>query len=283
MGSGPDSALCYNCSAPLSGPFCAACGQKAKALNPTLGDLIHDFAHEMLHVDGRIFQTAKRLLISPGFLTLEIFNGRRTRWISPLRLYLVFSLIYFAASAADTRHVRITFNGGAQATADDLARLGFDSEQELQETMQRALHTWAPRVMFVLVPFYAWLVLLVCRRSGRNYPQHLFFAFHVHAAMFAAGALLAAARLTHNVIVARGFGVLTIVYAVVYVVASFKNVYGGSLRRAVMRAAIVAGVYWFAVIGATLAIMLPAVLGGRSGSELGARGLPPSLKLRRAG
>ena len=36
MGSGPDSALCYNCSAPLSGPFCAACGQKAKALNPTL-------------------------------------------------------------------------------------------------------------------------------------------------------------------------------------------------------------------------------------------------------
>ena len=37
----------------------------------------------------------------------------------------------------------------------------------------------------------------------------------------------------------------------------------GSLRRAVTRAAIVAGVYWFAVIGATLAIMLPAVLGGR--------------------
>ncbi len=46
-------------------------------------------------------------------------------------------------------------------------------------------------------------------------------------------------RLTHNAIIARVFGVLTIAYAVVYVVASFKNVYGGSLRRAVLSAAIV--------------------------------------------
>ena len=117
--------------------------------------------------------------------------------------------------------------------------------------------------MFVLVPFCAWLVLLVCRRSGRNYPQHLFFALHLHAALFAAGALLAAARLTHNTIIARAFGVLTIAYAVVYVVAAFKNVYGGSLRRAVLRAAIVSGIYWFAVVGATLAIILPAILGHR--------------------
>ena len=262
MGGGPDSAVCYNCGHPLSGPFCAACGQKAKTLNPNLHELLHDFSHEMLHVDGRIFQTVKRLLLSPGFLTVELFKGRRTRWIPPLRLYLVFSLIFFAASASESKNARITFDD-APAKTEDLARLGFDSEQEMQETMLRAQHTWAPRVMFVLVPFCAWLVLLVCRRSGRNYPQHLFFALHVHAALFAAGALLTAARLTHNTIIARVFGVLTIAYAVVYVVAAFKNVYGGSLRRAVLRAAIVSGIYWFAVVGATLAIILPAILGHR--------------------
>jgi uncharacterized protein DUF3667 len=262
MGSGPGSAVCHNCGESLSGRFCAACGQKAGPLNPTFRDLVHDFTHELLHVDGRIFQSVKKLLLSPGFLTLELFKGRRARWISPLRLYLVFSLLYFAASASSTENMRVTVGGGSSAeNADDLARLGFKSEQELQETAQRALHTWVPRVMFVLVPFSAWLVLVVYRRSGRNYPQHLFFALHVHAALFAAGAVLAAARLTGNVVAARLVGLLAILYAVVYVVTAFKNVYGGSLRRAVMRAAIVAGIYWVAIVGATLAILLPAVLG----------------------
>jgi hypothetical protein len=30
---------------------------------------------------------------------------------------------------------------------------------------------------------------LVSRRSGRNYPQHLYFALHVHAGWFFAGAV----------------------------------------------------------------------------------------------
>ena len=65
MGSGPDSALCYNCRAPLSGPFCAACGQKAKALNPTLGVLIHDFAHEMRGSGAPAFAKATAGRLSP--------------------------------------------------------------------------------------------------------------------------------------------------------------------------------------------------------------------------
>jgi hypothetical protein len=258
MGSGLDAAVCHNCGESLSGPYCAACGQKAKPLNPTLHDLFHDIVHEMLHVDGRIFQSVKKLLFSPGFLTLEVFNGRRARWVPPLRLYLVFSLIYFAAAATSgSRNTHVTFSG--KDTADELARLGFSSEEEMRETVSHAQHTWAPRVMFVLVPFAAWLVLLVCRRSERNYPQHLFFTLHVHAALFAAGALLAAARLTNNTTVSVLFAAIVIVYAVVYVVMAFKNVYGGSWGKAVMRAAIVAGIYWVAVVAATLAIILPAL------------------------
>ena len=255
MGSGPDSAFCYNCGAPLSGRFCAACGQKAKPLNPTLRDMLHDVTHEMLHVDGRIFQSIRRLLFSPGFLTLEVFNGRHARWISPLRLYLIFSLFYFAATATDTSSMRVTGDN------EDLAQIGFSSEQELRDTARHALNTWAPRVMFVLVPFSAVLVQLVCRRSGRNYPQHLFFALHLHAALFAVGTVLGGARLTHNEVVARVFGVLVFIYAAIYVVIAFKKVYGGSLPRAVMRAAIFAGIYWIATIGTTLAIVLPAIFG----------------------
>jgi hypothetical protein len=41
-----------------------------------------------------------------------------------------------------------------------------------------ALVEWVPRAMFVLVPLFAGLVALMVRRSGRNYPQHLYFALH---------------------------------------------------------------------------------------------------------
>lgn len=50
-------------------------------------------------MDGKILQSVKLLFTRPGFLTREYVEGRRIRYISPLRLYLVFSVAYFAVSA----------------------------------------------------------------------------------------------------------------------------------------------------------------------------------------
>ena len=93
-----DSEFCHNCGIRLVGRFCAACGQKALPLSVTLHDFIHELTHEILHVDGRIVQSIRRLL-SPGFLTREYIQGRRARWISPIRLYLIFSVAFFGLSA----------------------------------------------------------------------------------------------------------------------------------------------------------------------------------------
>src|SRR5262245_54559069 len=90
---------CPNCAAPLAGKFCAACGQKATPIRPTFSYFVHDLTHELLHVDGKIFKSIWLLLTRPGFLTHEYFLGRRARYISPIRLYLIFSLAFFAASA----------------------------------------------------------------------------------------------------------------------------------------------------------------------------------------
>jgi len=70
---------CPNCGRPLDGAFCATCGQKVRSLNPTLHDLLLDLTHELLHVDGKIFQSVRLLLMRPGFLTREYFEGRGYR------------------------------------------------------------------------------------------------------------------------------------------------------------------------------------------------------------
>lgn len=254
----PDSAHCHNCGALLAGPFCHACGQEARRLDPSLRDLLRDVTPELLNVDGRIFRSVRKLLFAPGFLTVEQNEGRRAGWVAPLRLYLIFSLIYFAVGSFGANSVRVNVSDDESAR-EDLARLGFQNEQELQGAIQNALATWAPRVMFVLVPLSAWLVQIVCRRQRRHYPQHLYFALHVHAAFFAVSALAAAAELTGLRLLAGAFKVVQVVYVAVYVVMAFKVVYGGPLRRAVLRAAISGALYFLAVVAAIVAVVLPAV------------------------
>ena len=258
----PDSTVCHNCRAPLAGPFCAACGQQAAPLNPRLHDLLRDVTHEMLNVDGRIFASVRRLLTSPGFLTVEQIEGRRAPWIPPLRLYLLFSLLYFGIAAVTPGATRVGVTGTDAETRTELQRLGFSSEQELQQAVAHAQKTWTPRVMFVLVPLFAWLVQVASRRSGRNYPQHLYFALHVHAAWFAVGTIAAgAAALTGSPILARLSSWATVLYGASYLALAFRRAYGLSLGRAVKRTLLVGVLYWIAVTLAIVAIVLPAVFG----------------------
>lgn len=80
---------CLNCGAELSGKFCTSCGQDAhEGRHPTLGHLAHDLLHEFLHLDGRIGRTLKALVLEPGRLTSEYWEGRIASWVRPLRLFL---------------------------------------------------------------------------------------------------------------------------------------------------------------------------------------------------
>ena len=137
-GATTTSTTCYNCGTPRSGPFCSECGQKAAPLDPTVHDFVHDFSHEMLHVDGRIFRSVWKLLASPGFLTREQFQGRRARWISPIRLYLIFSLLFFATVSVTASRVDIIQAENDPEVAAFLQRLGFTSPEALQEAVNDA-------------------------------------------------------------------------------------------------------------------------------------------------
>ena len=49
--------------------------------------------------DGRFASTVRALLQRSGMLTQEFLEGRRARYVSPLRLYLTTSLAYFLLAA----------------------------------------------------------------------------------------------------------------------------------------------------------------------------------------
>jgi hypothetical protein len=91
---------CGNCGATLMGPYCSNCGQHAHAIARTVSALFDDAWHIVTHVDSRFWQTLYILLFKPGKLTQEYFAERRARYLPPVRLYLVLSVLFFAFGLA---------------------------------------------------------------------------------------------------------------------------------------------------------------------------------------
>jgi len=87
--------LCDNCGAGVAGRYCGNCGQR---LEPPLHSLWHFLGvafEDVTHADSRLWRTLGALLFKPGFLTREFLHGRRARYLPPVRLYLVISLVFF--------------------------------------------------------------------------------------------------------------------------------------------------------------------------------------------
>jgi len=174
---------CRNCSAPLHGRFCHACGQKAIESRATVHDLLHEGLHELAHFDGKIFQTLKLLITKPGALTIEFLDGRRARYISPLRLYLTCSLLFFATSAVapdSPGTVRITETDVSSPAERQRAEQAMKAIDDLQDEIRHN----APRSMFVLMPVFGLLTWAFYRRAEPYYLPHLYYAIHFHSFVF---------------------------------------------------------------------------------------------------
>lgn len=86
---------CLNCGAELHGNHCHACGQPVKGMIRPLSSMLHDVADTIFNIDSRIFHSVLPLYFRPGFLTREYFAGRRTRYVTPFRLYFFLSVLAF--------------------------------------------------------------------------------------------------------------------------------------------------------------------------------------------
>jgi hypothetical protein len=87
--------LCRNCLAAVQGAFCAHCGQKQHSPIRHVGQVVGELFNDILNFDAKLLDTLKPLLFRPGLLSREYFDGRRARYVSPLKLYFFLSIVAF--------------------------------------------------------------------------------------------------------------------------------------------------------------------------------------------
>ena len=86
---------CRNCGTEAPLKFCPECGQETTLHPPTLGEFLHEFVGHYVALEGTLWRTLWLLVLRPGRLTREYLDGRRRRYVLPLRLYLTASFVFF--------------------------------------------------------------------------------------------------------------------------------------------------------------------------------------------
>lgn len=211
---------CGDCLAVVTGIYCAQCGQKQKSPVRHFRQLAGEFFNDVLNLDTRLLETFKALLFKPGLLSNEYFADRRTRYVGPIKLYFLLSIVAFfliqqsldtaveaetavvAPGKADADDMNFTignFNGKAWDAESNPIAVGWlpDAANDLmnerlgrlEKTVRRKdwtqlLHAGlaaTPQALLLLLPFFALLLKLAYLFRKRLYMEHLIVALHNHA------------------------------------------------------------------------------------------------------
>jgi hypothetical protein len=98
-----DARPCPNCGELLWGQYCASCGQRARVRMITFWELLKDAGDLLASLDSRLWRTLGLLLFRPGRLTLDYLQGRRARFVPPVRLFIASSIVFFFIATLNTR------------------------------------------------------------------------------------------------------------------------------------------------------------------------------------
>src|SRR5438045_9071335 len=137
----PPLPYCENCGGPMAGPFCAQCGQAAVDYRRSFRHIIVDVLDSFLSWDSKFFATIGWLIARPWHLTNQFLAGRRVRYVHPLRLYLLVSILFFFVVNYWAKSIHAD---PSKLSAEDRADIAADLDKEnlspdVKARIQRAL------------------------------------------------------------------------------------------------------------------------------------------------
>ncbi len=310
--------VCLNCDTIANEKFCANCGQSTRDIRISFKSLALDFLGDALTFDSKLFRTIKPLILKPGLLTADFMEGKRIRYVPPLRLFIFSSLVFFVtvhyampinrttaeeeiASALDGEKIDLEslnlqslnpdsedesapsdvnddptksertsrksrgFNvdAGSLQSGDTFWQKALDRAIKRQEARFQDMDSDEATKIFVnqlfqvlskaillLMPLFALMLKLLYVRRDPYYLDHLIFAFHYHAFLFAMITVLIWLNLIFDgpwIIVPTVF--ISIIVPLVHMFKSLRRVYGQEFFKTLVK--------FFVLMACYFGVMLP--------------------------
>jgi hypothetical protein len=287
-----DARPCPNCNELLWGQYCASCGQRARVRMITFWELLKDAGDLLASLDSRIWRTLGLLMFRPGRLTLDYLQGKRARYVPPMRLFISATLVFFFIATLNAKFdfgpdAELVQGNGAEVRAGGLqidtdcnvsyegvpewlARL-VPQERAVEiceritvdrgRSFARALLANVPAMMFLFLPLMALVMKLAYPLSGRYYAEHLLFLVHFHSFFFLLNIAVIVFRWGGN-LAAPGvlpLDVLTAaayLYVPVYLFRAMRRVYGQGFWLTSFKYLVLGWAYFSALVVTFIGLLL---------------------------
>lgn len=186
--------ICKNCKNPISetSKFCNSCGAKVVTNRITVKNLLSDVSHNIFGWDNKFFFTIKSLVLKPGVLLREYFEGTRKKYVNPftfLAIGMAVNLFVFNAFDEEFFLVMGDFNQAqldwyGETLGGPFADPEF-KEQQLEDSTHstRIILKYFNLFVILLMPLYTFLAFLVYRKPY-NYGEHLIVNSYIQGFSF---------------------------------------------------------------------------------------------------
>ncbi len=165
-----DTSYCKNCEAPLSGPYCKQCGQRATVYKVTFRETLEDFFDSVFSVNAPFFYTLKGLFVNPGQVFRNYLAGKRRRYYKPVAFFILMTIAYLVIRSL------ITFDPFANTTLS----VTDDSQRQLLTEARNFMLININKLLFVFVFTLGILIKLFFWRN-RSLAEFLAISFYLTA------------------------------------------------------------------------------------------------------
>lgn len=207
---------CPTCGGAITDRFCPRCGeQRPVAHGLSFRHYFEELIDAITHLDSKLLRSAWLLVRRPGLLSVDYLRGRRVPLVSPLRLFVFVSIVYFislsllhsvvphkapymefntfATPLAIQLHGNDYYAGYAARRVEQKVRRENISYAVLQGRYDEKTAVLSKTLLFVLIPVIALLFAALFMRRHRFFTEHLVIATHFWAfALVLIGVLLPA-------------------------------------------------------------------------------------------
>ena len=279
----PEDTVCRNCGAQTVGRYCHECGQDLLAGigQPIMKMTAQVFEHAFA-LDGKTPRTLFNLMFRPGFLSNEYRVGKISRYVHPVKLFWMSTLIFFALFIGgkdfDNLQPQVTTSGNAKininlnnnAPVDTLVNQTIQEENdtekvekslEMGKILVKYFTKFAPYATFLLIPIFALLLAGFFWRKKLFYIFHLVFAVHFHTFLWIYFSILLIIDMCTPKLTYPGWlSFLLFLITGVYLAIAFRRFYHSKTRWQAIWKTITIGMLYFLLIIIVTALVAALVI-----------------------